>query len=166
MPAEILKLPEGEPHHIRYHNAAAEPIKTFAFGQPGDGRQAAWTVEIAIRDDSGFSETSLQVRAGETVRSVVHNLGLTRHEFRIGDPAYHKAHEQMLARMPGVEHDDPNAIIVASRESGWIIWKFGNTPMVELACHLTAQYRDGKYIAVRVTEQDVYYDRSYKESAR
>lgn len=152
MPAEILKPTEGEPHHMRYHNAVAEPIKTFAFGQPGDSRQAARTVEITVRDNSGFSETNLQVRAGETVRFVVRNLGVTRHEFRIGDPSYQKAHEEMIARMPGVEHDDPNAIVVAPGETGWIVWKFSNTPMVELACHLTAQYRDGKYVAVRVTE--------------
>ena len=107
---------------------------------------------MEVRDDSGFSVRNLQVRAGETVRFVVRNLGRGRHELRIGDPDYQRAHEEMVRRMPDVEHDDPNAIIVAPGETGWIAWKFGNTPMVELACHLTGQYQDGKYATVRVTQ--------------
>ena len=71
MPAEMLKPPEGEPHHVWYHNDRAEPNKTFSFGQPGDLMQAARTIDMEIRDESGYSQSNLQVRAGETVRFVV-----------------------------------------------------------------------------------------------
>ena len=88
MPAEMLKPPEGEPHHLRYHQAGGQPIRTFAFGEPGDDSKTSRTVELEARDDSGFSAKSLQVRAGETVRFIVRNLGLIKHELRIGDPDY------------------------------------------------------------------------------
>ena len=55
--------------------------------------QAARTIDMEIRDESGYSESNLQVRAGETVRFVVHNSGSTRHELRIGDPDYQKARD-------------------------------------------------------------------------
>jgi uncharacterized cupredoxin-like copper-binding protein len=152
MPVEMLKPPEGEPHHLRYHKEGPEPIKTFAFGQPGDGDRAARTIHIEARDDAGYAGLSLQVHPNETVRFFVHNPGSTPHEFRIGDPDYQRAHQAMVARMPGTQHDDPNAIVVAPGETGWIVWKFGNTPIVQLACHLGAQYRTGHYATVHVIE--------------
>ena len=137
MPAEILKPPEGEPHHLLYHQAGAKPLKAFAFGQPGNETNISRTIEVDIRDDTGFSIDNMEVRAGETIRFVVRNLGRMRHEIRIGDPDYQLAHAEMVRRMPAVEHDDPNAIIVAPGESGWIIWQFGSSAVVELACHLS-----------------------------
>jgi uncharacterized cupredoxin-like copper-binding protein len=152
MPAEMLKPPEGEPHHLRYHGkkGEGEQARVFAFGQPGDEKSVSRTVQIDIHDDAGFSPRSLKLRPGETVRFVVRNLGNVRHEFRIGDPEYQQAHEDMVRRMPGVEHNDTNAIVVGPRETGWIIWHFGEAPIVELASHLSGQYQGDKITTISV----------------
>lgn len=150
MPAEMLKPPEGEPHHLRYHGKEGEQAKVFAFGQPGNEKSVSRTVQIDIHDDAGFSPRSLKLRPGETVRFVVRNLGNVKHEFRIGDPEYQRAHEDMVRSMPGMEHDDPNAIVVAPGDTGWIIWEFGGGPVVELACHLSGQYQSGKVTSISI----------------
>ena len=152
MPAELLKPPEGEAHHLRYHgkNGDAQQPKVFAFGKPGDEKSVRRTIPIDIHDDTGFNPPTLRLRPGETVRFVIRNLGNVRHEFRIGDPEYQRAHEDMVRQMPEVEHDDPNAIVVAPGETGWIIWQFGEAPVVELACHLPRQYQSGKITTIHV----------------
>lgn len=150
MPAEMLKPPEGEPHHLRFHQARSGPIKAFAFGQPGNDTKISRTIDIDIRDDTGFSIHSTAVRAGETIRFVVRNMGRIRHELRIGDPDYQLAHSEMVRRMPAVEHDDPNAIIVAPGQSGWIIWQFGSSPVVELTCHLSGPEFQTRHTTVNV----------------
>ena len=59
----------------------------------------------------------------------------------------------MIESMPDVEHQDPNTIIVAPGETGWIMWQFSNVPLVELTCHLNGHYaRDRHKMAVKIDE--------------
>lgn len=114
----------------------------FAFGVPGKAAEASRTVEI-IATDNEFSLPEITVKNGETVRFVIRNEGEFLHEFNIGMPAMHAAHQEAMVEMmdSGVmtatgmnhdkmkksaggghmmaemKHDDPNAILIEPGKS-------------------------------------------------
>ena len=74
----------------------ASEAKTFAFGEPAPASKATRTVEVVLKDIA-FEPTSLEVKAGETVRFVLINQGKLPHEFNLGDKAMH-AEQPLPAR--------------------------------------------------------------------
>ena len=150
-------------------------------GRPGDPERASRTVEIRMGDnfyriregDESRDLERLEVKRGETVRFVVVNEGVLLHEFNIGEPATHAAHQREmqtmlehgmitpLAVVPEkmamehgdgehvMTHDDPNAVLLAAGERGEIVWTFEADGEVELAeklefaCNIPGHYAAG-----------------------
>lgn len=69
-----------------------------AFGQPGAAADVDRTIEIDMTDNR-FSVPALTVRAGETIRFVLHNKGKLLHEFALGTPDMHQDHLGEMAEM-------------------------------------------------------------------
>ena len=112
-------------------------------GQPGN---ASRTVQVEMHDNYYVPE-EIAVKAGETVRFVVTNKGQLVHEFNLGTPSMHAAHQdemQMMVEHGVLEadkinhdkmnmdmggghvmtHDDPNSVLLEPKQSGEVIWKF------------------------------------------
>ena len=70
-------------------------------GGGGDAR----VVELTADDRLRFDPATVQATAGERVTFRVRNTGTVRHEFVIGDAAYHDEHKAKAAT-PGAEHGD------------------------------------------------------------
>ena len=83
------------------HGQAGHHAGGLAFGKPGKASQASHTVEI-IATDIDFNPSKIQVESGETIRFVVYNRGKLLHEFNIGTPAMHAAHQKEMQMM--MEH--------------------------------------------------------------
>jgi len=62
--------------------ALASPAGHYAFGQPAAAASATRTIEVQMTD-MAFTPTSLEVKAGETVRFVLVNKGQLLHEFNL-----------------------------------------------------------------------------------
>jgi len=131
-------------------NAGAEHGATAA-GQAGIAAKATRTVNVKASDTMRFDPQSLQVKAGETIRFVVTNVGKLPHEFVIGTPQEQKAHAQMMQKMPGMKHEESNALSLAAGETKTLVWQFSNTQLVELACHVPGHYPAGMVSKVTVT---------------
>ncbi len=88
------------------------------------------------------------------------------HEFNIGTPQMHEAHQEEMQMMVehGVleankinhemmkmdmgnghtmEHDDPNSLLLEPGKSGEIVWKFSEEINLEFACNVPGHYDVG-----------------------
>lgn len=108
------------------HEAAAR--------QPGDPAEVDRTITVSMNDTMRFNPEEMAFKAGETVRFVVRNAGKIRHEMVIGSMDELKEHAEMMDKMPGMRHEEPNMISLAPGKSGELIWRFERPGSVDFAC--------------------------------
>jgi uncharacterized cupredoxin-like copper-binding protein len=145
---------EGHGHHA-------------SFGTPGKAADARRTVTVILRDNA-FSQESITVKAGETVKFVLRNEGSLLHDFTIGSPGAHAAHQKEMMQMmemgmltptgidaermkmdhPGMahgamKHDDPNSVLVEPGKTRDLVWKFAKPMKLEFACNVPGHYQSG-----------------------
>lgn len=143
-------------------------------GAPGDAAAVARTVEIVMHDNY-YEPERLEVAANETLRFLVRNEGALVHEFSLGTPAMHAAHqaememmvehgallhdridhERMMMDMGGghtMEHDDPNSVLLEPGESAEIVWSFPAGGALEFACNVPGHYEAGMVGDLEVQE--------------
>lgn len=136
-------------------------------GEPGKAAQADRTITVAMYDNY-YEPDTVEVSPGETVRFVVENRGSQVHEFNIGTPAMHEAHQDEMKMMVehgviqggkinhhmmemdmgdghSMKHDDPNSVLVEPGESRELVWTFPGEANVEFACNLPGHYQAGMY---------------------
>ena len=146
----------GHGHGHAHSNAA---------GEPGKKADVTRTLEIDMTENR-YSNEKINVKAGETIRFVIRNKGELVHEFNIGTPSMHKAHqkemmmmvdhgvleadrinhEKMKMKMPDgstMEHNDPNSALLEPGKSQEIIWKFSKAGTFEFACNVPGHYDAG-----------------------
>ncbi|AGI24968.1 hypothetical protein H681_15500 [Pseudomonas sp. ATCC 13867] len=93
-------------------SALADAGHAYDFGKPGKAAQATRTVEIKL-GEMYFDPENIDVKAGETVRFVIHNTGSLLHEFNLGSAAMHAGHQKEMQQMmdagmltpTGMQHD-------------------------------------------------------------
>ena len=150
-------------------NALASPgHKKDSIGQPVDGQAVDRTIEVRMRDIF-FEPKAMEIKAGETVRFVLKNDGALLHEFNLGKAASHAAHQKEMAamfqngtlsptgahdmsnmghamggmKMFGMEHDDPNSVLVEPGAREELIWTFSVATELEFACNIPVHYQSG-----------------------
>ena len=150
-------------------NALASPgHKKDSIGQPGDGQAVDRTIEVRM-GDIFFKPKAMEIKAGETVRFVLKNDGALLHEFNLGKAASHAAHQKEMAamflkgslspsgahdmsnmghamggmKMVGMEHDDPNSVLVEPGAREELIWTFSAATELEFACNIPGHYQSG-----------------------
>lgn len=127
----------------------------FAGGRPGDPEAVDRTIRIEATDVE-YSEERIRVRAGETVRFIVSNTGDVMHDFTIGTPAMHRAHQKEMkammrtGKMEG--HDDGNAIMLEAGETKELVWRFAKAQNLEFACNVPGHYEAGMKGDFRVVD--------------
>lgn len=128
-------------------------------GKPAKASQADRTVEVELRDVA-FEPRKIEVGAGETVHFKMKNTGQLLHEFNIGTPAMHQAHQKERQQMlesgmmtatsmdmskhgGHMKHDDPNAVILEPGKSAELTWTFPKAMTLEFACNVPGHYEAG-----------------------
>ena len=122
-------------------------------GSPGDPTQPARTVEVVMSEDGAgmhFSPDRVDVPRGEQVKFVIRNTGSIRHEFFLGTKDDNKSHAAMMAAMPAMKHDDPNAKTVEPGQSATLLWRFTHKGEFEFACLVPGHYETGMHVLVAV----------------
>ncbi|RXF73173.1 cupredoxin domain-containing protein [Hansschlegelia zhihuaiae] len=109
-----------------------------AFGEPGDPKKSARTVEIIMKEtDDGrmlFEPETVIARRGEQVRFVLKNEGQFDHEFMLATRADNDRHAIAMRKNPDMEHDDPNGRRLAPGKTDEIVWKFTKAGEFNFAC--------------------------------
>lgn len=133
-------------------------------GTPGSAAEVDRTIEI-IMGDNYFEPEKLSIRSGETIRFVVKNNGEFLHEFNIGTASMHADHQaEMMTMMEqgvltptgldhskmkmghgsgGMDHDDPNSILLEPGQSAELLWQFSSATDLEFACNVPGHYESG-----------------------
>lgn len=138
-----------------------------ALGEPGKSENVTRTIEVAMLDNY-YEPESISVKPGETIRFRVKNEGALVHEFNIGTPAMHEAHQKEMRMMVehgviqggklneemmemdmgnghSMKHDDPNSVLLEPGQSKEIVWKFTRKGNIEFACNVPGHYQSGMY---------------------
>ncbi len=105
-----------------------------AAGKPGDPAKISRTVPLAMGDDMRFIPDEISVKAGETIRFFLVNKGKVNHEMVIGTAAELDEHAEMMRKMPGMQHTEPNQINLAPGQRGGIVWTFDKAGSFAFAC--------------------------------
>lgn len=138
-------------------------------GQPGAAADVTRTIEVTM-GDVFFVPKNISVKSGETVRFVLRNEGSLLHEFNIGKAAAHAAHQKEMAtmfqngtltssghgqamadmghgsggmKMVGMEHNDPNSVLIEPGTTKELIWIFAKSTRLEFACNVPGHYQSG-----------------------
>lgn len=139
---------ENAPHHTRDAPVAREQK---AWGIAGDAKAVARTITIRMTDDMRFTPSHIAVREGETVRLRAENKGRVLHEIVIGTRADLEAHAEMMARHPGMEHDEPHMAHVKAGKKGDIVWQFNRAGSFDFACLIAGHYQAGMTGSITVS---------------
>ncbi|GGC60809.1 cupredoxin domain-containing protein [Marinobacter halophilus] len=136
-------------------------------GEPADASEATRTVAVAMYDNY-YEPEIIEVQKGEVVRFVVENHGQLVHEFNIGTPDMHEAHQAEMSMMVehgviqggkinhdmmamdmgdghSMKHDDPNSVLLEPGQSQELIWRFSSDTNIEFACNVPGHYQAGMY---------------------
>ena len=115
----------------------------FDFGTPADPASSDRVVEILTTDDLVFIPAELTVGAGETITFRIVNHGTIIHDFTLGDEVTQEEHEEEMAEMGGMAHDQANAVTVAAGETKELTWTFSQPGTVLIGCHQPGHYDGG-----------------------
>jgi uncharacterized cupredoxin-like copper-binding protein len=132
----------GMSQHV--HEAEADA------GRPGDPAKVNRTIEVSMNDTMRFDPAEMKFKAGETVRFVVRNEGKIRHEMVIGTVEELKEHAEMMRKMPGMQHAEPNMISLAPGESGDLVWRFDDAGAFDFACLVPGHLEAGMMGSIQV----------------
>ena len=138
----------GESAHAAPASAAVKEQKPW--GIAGDARDAKRTIEIRMLDTMRFVPDRIDVKQGETVRLVLRNAGKTMHELVLGTKRELDEHAALMAKFPGMEHDEPFMAHVAPERRGEIVWTFNRAGEFDFACLIAGHYQAGMVGKVRV----------------
>lgn len=127
------------------------------------GGDAAQVVDIAM-EDIRFSETSMDVTVGTTVRFRFDNVGKIAHDAFVGDLDAQMEHEAEMAEMSGMSdasngsdpHGDSHAadepaLVLLPGENGELSYTFDQPGTFEIGCHQPGHYAAGMKMQITVT---------------
>lgn len=144
-------LAHSEEHDMPHDMMVVKEQKPW--GIAGDREQVTRTIEIGMSDQMRFSPDQLQIKQGETIRFVHRNAGKLMHEFVLGTQADLDAHAAMMAKFPGMQHDEPYMAHVGPGQGGEIIWTFNRAGDFDFACLIAGHYQAGMVGKIRVLAQ-------------
>ena len=134
-------------------------------GEKGNANDVDRIIEIKMHDNY-FEPNFIEVKKGETIKFIVHNLGEMVHEYNIATKEMHKKHQpemqklvesgillvdkidmskmkEMSKKDHSLSHSHSNSIMVEPNRIGEMIWKFSKDIVLEMACNIPGHYESG-----------------------
>jgi uncharacterized cupredoxin-like copper-binding protein len=136
IPAAILLVAACSP-------GGATPGAPSAAMSSAPSASAATRIEVTLTDALKIEPASMTVPAGAPVTFVVTNSGATDHEFYLGDEAAQAKHEEEMAEMGGMGHDEPEGIAVKPGETKELTYIFAEPGETIAGCHVAGHYGGG-----------------------
>lgn len=112
-------------------------------GRPGNAAKVDRTIEIDMQDTMRFTPPEIRVKAGETIRFFLKNSGAVDHEFVIGSIDTLTAHADMMRKMSGMKHEEPNMQTLGPGQRGGLVWQFDKAGAVDFACLIPGHFEAG-----------------------
>ena len=137
-----------------------------AIGEPGKASEVSRSITVEMHDNY-YEPEAVTVQRGETIRFVVENKGNLVHEFNIGTPEMHEAHQEEMQMMVehgviqggsinhdmmnmemdghSMKHEHANSVLLEPGQRKEIIWTFTEEASIEFACNVPGHYQAGMY---------------------
>ncbi|SDZ14813.1 cupredoxin domain-containing protein [Nitrosomonas sp. Nm58] len=115
-------------------------VNSPAIGKVGDPAKVTRTIEIKAMDNR-FSPSEINVMQGETIRFIVKNEGMRRHEMVIDTLENLKEHAKMTRSNPGLIREDPNYVNLLPGEQKELVWNFTESGIVHFACGYPGHFK-------------------------
>jgi uncharacterized cupredoxin-like copper-binding protein len=131
---------ESESMDGMHHGAGSDAID---FGQPARPSDADRTIEVTAFDSFKFKPVEINVKQGETITFAVSNIGVTVHEFTLGDEDFQSAHEEEMSAEQGMDMDTETSISIDPGETERLTWSFTEAGDVLYGCHEPGHYEAG-----------------------
>jgi uncharacterized cupredoxin-like copper-binding protein len=133
---------------VQAHDMDGHP-EWSAFGAPGKASAVTRTVSITV-GDMRYSLKGLDVKMGETIRFVVTSHGPSKHEFVIGNRAFHAHHIKEMEEMPDMPMDEANSVDLKPGETKSLIWRFTKPGDFLFGCDIPGHFQAGMSGTIRV----------------
>jgi uncharacterized cupredoxin-like copper-binding protein len=121
-----------------------------AVGKPGDPNKVSRAIQVIMSDDMKFTPANINVKRGETIKFVVKNAGQIKHEMVIGSMKELKQHAELMRKMAGMEHAEPNMVTLDPGKTGELIWQFAKAGTFDFACLQPGHFEAGMMGTVSV----------------
>lgn len=136
--------PAANHHSAGGHHGAQGGHGASAVGGPGSAQTVTRVLKVDLLDSMRFAfDQPLDLNRGDVIRFEVTNKGRIRHEFSIGSRPEQDAHREAMRQMPGMMHDDPNAVTVEPGQTKTLIWRFDGNDDVVFACNIPGHSEAG-----------------------
>ena len=146
--------------------------KNMMIGSKGKLSEVDRTIKVKMYDNY-YEPNSFQIKAGETIKFEVENLGELVHEFNIANKMMHIKHQPEMEKMveneilladsidkekmkkmakmdKAMAHSHSNSVLLEPKQKGNIIWKFDNAVNIEIACNVPGHYQVGMIAKVDI----------------
>ena len=146
--------------------------KNMKIGSKGKEGDINRIIKVKMYDNY-YEPSSFQIKAGETIKFEVENVGELVHEFNIANKMMHMKHQPEMEKMGENEilladsidkekmkkmakmdkamgHSHSNSVLLAPKEKEDIIWKFDNAVNIEIACNVPGHYQVGMIAKVDI----------------
>jgi len=146
--------------------------KNMKIGSKGKESEVSRVVKVLMYDNY-YEPSSFQIKAGETIKFEVENVGMLVHEFNIANKMMHMKHQPEMIKMVENEilladsidkekmkkmakmdkamgHSHSNSVLLEPKQKGEIIWKFDNALNIEVACNVPGHYQVGMIAKVDI----------------
>ena len=153
-------------------NTVAIADKNMKIGSKGNENEVSRVIKV-IMHDNYYEPNSFQVKAGETIKFEVENIGELVHEFNIANKMMHMKHQPEMQKMveneillsdtidkdkmkkmskidKSMAHSHSNSVLLEPKQKGEIIWKFDNAINIEVACNVPGHYQAGMIAKVNI----------------
>ena len=153
-------------------NTVAIADKNMKIGSKGNENEVSRVIKV-IMYDNYYEPNSFQVKAGETIKFEVENVGELVHEFNIANKMMHMKHQPEMQKMveneillsdsidkdkmkkmakidKSMAHSHNNSVLLEPKQNGDIIWKFDNAVNIEVACNVPGHYQAGMIAKVDI----------------
>ncbi len=155
-----------------FHCSASYADKNMKIGFKGKESDINRVIKVKMYDNY-YEPNSFQIKAGETIKFEVENLGELVHEFNIANKMMHIKHRPEMEKMveneilladsidkvkmkkmakmdKAMAHSHSNSVLLEPKQKGNIIWKFDNAVNIEIACNVPGHYQVGMIAKVDI----------------
>ena len=155
-----------------FHCSVSYADKNMKIGFKGKESDINRVIKVKMYDNY-YEPNSFQIKAGETIKFEVENLGELVHEFNIANKMMHMKHQPEMQKMAengillafsidkekmkkmakmdkAMAHSHSNSVLLEPKQKGNIIWKFDNAVNIEIACNVPGHYQVGMIAKVDI----------------
>ena len=155
-----------------FHCSASYADNNMKIGFKGKESDINRVIKVKMYDNY-YEPNSFQIKAGETIKFEVENLGELVHEFNIANKMMHIKHQPEMEKMveneilladsidkekmkkmakmdKAMAHSHSNSVLLEPKQKGNIIWKFDNAVNIEIACNVPGHYQVGMIAKVDI----------------